>query len=510
MKKIIIADNENIPKLNDWECEKENEYFVYENQVVRAKYEELLGLDEGTILSTFLIIKLHYKNRMEDIVKHINYFLNFYDPDKELFLSILSLKYIIDQNNSITQKAFTKLIMDRVITDSLVEKVKKMADDLYTISIDTDSEGKFKSTPKINNNQARQIVALSFCFRLILPLCLHYSNTNISFVAMRDYIACFDRIYVKIIEKFEENDVKVYNALCRFIKYQVDRTYNADRVIWNQKKQLYGHTKDLYLETVIHEVIIVKSIHKLNYDRSCVAFIHGVVFGYNKNYRSDNYKVKPYEIDGDESSSDSDDYFSHAESLEMSVYRIDESNAMINGVNNKNVLADIDKKFNIEIPRDEFLFYRGNCRLNAITQFLLHSFYSRYFDNAYSIYSINKNDTFKLLIYMKKFLQLKGMVILPQICTARVKGKFKENSIKNSKFIEKFASSSVYDNIISTKFRYVKELNSKEDPIVKKLSTIINSTFIFVDYESEIDGMEYKDVNTDIIIDEFLLFLSII
>ncbi len=511
MKKHEINDNEIIPELNKWECEKGKEYFIYENEVVRARYEEILGLDKGTILSTFLIIKNHYKDRMADVIKHINYFLTFYDTEKELFLAILSIKFIIDQNNSISQKMFKKLIMDRVVTDTLMNNVKRMANDLYTINIDTDAEGKFKSTPKITNDQARQIVALSFCFRLILPLCIHFSNTNVNFVKKKDYIEAFDKIFIEIIEKFEKDDVKVFNSLYRFVKYQVDRTYNADRAIWKQKKQLYGHTKELYLEEVVHEVIIVKSLHKLEYNKSCVSFIHGVIFGYNKNYRHENYKVKPYEIDGDESNSDSDDYFSHAEALEMSVYRIDESNALINDINNKKVMEVIDRKFsNIPISKDEMKFYKKNCKLNAITQFLIHSFFSRYFNSSYSIYTLNKDDTFKLLIYMKKFLELKGMVILPQICTAKVQGKFKDNSIKNSKFIEKFVSSSVYENIISTKFKYIKELNAKEDPIVKKLSTIINSTFIFVDYDSLIDGYEYKDVNTDIIIDEFLLFLSII
>lgn len=498
------------PELANWVCNGEDEYYVYENDTVRAKYEEILGLDQGTILSSFLILKNHFKVRMDDVVKHINYFIKYYDEDKELFLSVLSIKYIIDQSNSISQKAFCNLVMDRVITDSMVNKVKAMANDLYTLNIDTDSEGKFKSTPKITNNQARQIVGMSFCIRMILPLCIHFSNTNSTFIKKKDYIKAFDRIYMRIIEKFEKDDVPFYNSLYRFVKYQVDRAYNANRRTWTQKKQLYGHTKELYLEEVMHEVIIVKSLHKLNYELSCVSFIHGVIFSYNMNYRTENYKVKPYEIDGDESSSDSDEYFSHAEALEMSVYRIDESNSMINDVNNKKVLESIYENFNIDIDDDELLFYMRHCKINAITQFLLHSFYSRFFNDSYSLYTINKEATFRLLIYMKKYLQLKGMSILPQIVTAKVQGKFKENSIKNSKFTEKFASSSIYNNIISTKFKYVMELNSKEDLIIKRLSTIINSSFEFVDYESNVDGMEYKDVNTDIIIDEFLLFLSII
>lgn len=498
------------PELETWICPDENSFYVYENEVVRAKYEEYLDLTPGTILSTFYIKKNHYKKKMPDIVKHINYFLTYYDEEKELFLSTLSVKYIIDQRPQLSQDAFRNMILDRVVTDTLISKIKLMAHNLYKININTDKEGKFKSTPKITNIQAKQLVAISFCLKLIIPLCLHFSNINDSFVEKKDYIPCFDKIYMKIVEKFEKDDIPVFNALCKFVKYRVDRSYSADKGIWNQKKQLYGIVKELYLEELIHDVIFVKSLHKLEYNRSCVSFIDGIIFNYNINFKQENYKSKPFEISSDDNMSDNDDYLSHTEALEMSVYRIDESNAMINNVNSKKVMQSIQERFNIKISKEEFQFYYDNCVINSITQFLLHSFYAPKFKNTYAIYAINRADTIKLIIYMKKFLQLKGMTILPQIVTARVKGKFKENAIKNSKFVEKFKTSSVVQNIINTKFRYIKELNSKDDPIDKKLSTIINSTFELVDYNQDINGLVYSDINIDVIIDEFSLFLSII
>ena len=498
------------PELNNWECPPDEEYFVYENEVVRALYEEKLHLDEGTPLPIFYIRKNHYKDRMPDVVKHINYFLNFYDDNKELFLSTLSVKFIVDQNPKLSQESFINLVMDRIITDTLVLKIKAMAKRLYVININTDREGKYKNTPKITNDQATQLVALSFCFRLTLPLCVHFSNINESFIGKKDYIPCFDRLYMKIVKRFEEDDVQVFNALCKFVKYRVDRYYNANKGIWAQKKQLYGATKEIYQEELIHDVLLVKSLHKLDYTRSCVSFIDGIIHYFNQNNSSENYKSKPFEIGADDTMNDSDDYLSHAEALEMAVYKIDESNAMIDSINNKKVMKKIEDSFCITIPDEEFKFYMDNIKINPIIESMLHSFYSKRFKDTNAIYGLNRAQTIELIIYMKKYLQLRGMVILPQICTAKVKGRFKENSIKNTKFIEKFESSSVYKNVIAPKFKYVSELEDKDHVIVRKLSSIINSTFEFVDYDPSINGFEYVDVNTDIIIDEFLLFLSII
>jgi hypothetical protein len=498
------------PDLFEWKPEEKDIFYVYENSLVRATYEEKFGLKENTLFSTFIIKKNHYKERMTDIVQHLNYFLTFYDVNKELFLSTLSIKFTIEQNPNISQKIFKEMIIKRIITPTLVKKVKLMAERLYYININNDEDGKYKNTPKITNIQAKQLTAISFCIRLILPLCIHYSNINNSFIEKRDYIKCFNKIFLEIIEIFEEDDTKIFNQLCSFVEYRVNKAYNTDLVIWFKKQQLYGITKNLYLEELIHEVIIVKSLYKSEYNKSIVSFIDGIIFSYHCNFRRENFKVKPVEINPEESSSDSDEYFSYAEALEMSVYRIDESNTMISDANINTVIKDIEEKFNINISEEEFLFYYNNIKLNNNIQFLLQLFYSRFFKDSYAVMGLTKKDTIKLIIYMKKYLQLKNMIILPHILTSKIKTKYKENLIKNSEFIHKLYNSSIYKNIIQDKFKYIKELNMKDDIIVKKLSMMINSSFEFIDYDEKINGMNYENINIDQIILEFSLFLSIV
>jgi len=498
-----------IPELNDWIPTDDQTYVVFDNDVVIARYDKYLGLQPDSKLKLYIIEKKHYRDRMESICNMINYFLTYFDEEKELFHSTLSIKFIIDQKTNMSIKAFTKMVMDRVITDSFVRKVKDMTNYLYTINIDSDEEGKYKSTPKITNVQAKLIVAVSFAIRAILPLCVHYSDTNNNFQTKKDYISCFDKIIMKIIKKFEKDDVEIFGAICRFVKYRVDRSYNSDIGICIKKKQLYGITKELYLEEVIHEVILVKSLYKLEYNRSVVSFIDGVIFLYHYNFKIENFKFKPVEIDVNDNN-DEDDHLSHAEAIEMSVYRIDESNAIINEVNTTQVIRDIEKRFNIDISKEEFDFYDENIKISSVTQLFLNSFYSRFFHDSNAIYEINRYATIELLIYMKKYLQYRGMTIIPQLCTAKVRGKYKENVIKNTKFLEKITTSSVWNNIIEKKFTYIKELNQKEDPIIKRLSSFINSTFEFVDFNPSINGLVYEDIDQDLIIEEFSLFLSII
>lgn len=498
-----------IPELDGWVPNDDQTYMVFDNDVVIARYDKYLGLQPDSRLKVYIIDKKHYRDRMNDICNVINYFLTYFDKEKELFHSSLSVKFIIDQKTNMSINAFKKMVLDRIITESFIKKIKTMADHLYTINIDTDEEGKYKSTPKITNVQAKLIVAVSFAIRCILPLCIHYSDTNNNFQNKKDYIPCFDKIIMKIIKKFEKDDVEIFGAICRFVKYRVDRSYNADIGICIKKKQLYGITKELYLEEVIHEVILVKSLYKLEYNRSVVSFIDGVIFLYHYNFKIENFKFKPVEIDMNDNN-DEDEHISHAEAIEMSVYRVDESNALINEVNTAQVIRDIEKRFNIDISQEEFDFYNENVKISSVTQLFLNSFYSRFFHDSNAIYEINRYATIELLIYMKKYLQYRGMIIIPQLCTAKVRGKYKENAIKNSKFIEKITTSSVWNNIIEKSYTYIKELNQKEDPIIKRLSSFVNSTFEFVDFNEAVNGMVYEDVDQDLIIEEFSLFLSII
>lgn len=491
-----------------WQPKEDEIFFTEKDGMIIASYlTKDFGVPEDRQLLQYIIAKKHYKERIPDLLQHINYFVSHYDHEHEYLVSTLSVKNYIDRHPNMTQKAFCKMLLTRVVTPTLVNKVKHMALDLYKLNINTDKDGKYKTTPKISNDHARMIVAVSFCIRLLLPICIHFSNTNATFVNKRDYIDCFDRIFMRVIDRFEKNDIQIWNPICRFVQYRVDRSHTSDMIIWEKKKQLYGTTVELYLNSLIHEVILVKSLHKLAYNRSIVSFIDGIITHSYTHYRYENFKYKPVEIEVEDS--DSDDYMSHAETLEMQTSRVDESNQLINETNTLQVMSDIRKRFQFEVNEEEIDFYFANMKFNSVTQTLLHAFFSKYFNDSNAIRLLDRRSAVELAIYLKKYLMLRGMVVLPQICTARAKGKFKDTCIKNAKFLEKFTTSSVYLHIISEKYRYIHELKLKEDPIVKLLSTLLNSSFELVDPDPEINGRTFENADADLITSELMLFLSI-
>lgn len=504
----MFTDTPETPNLFTWKPKEDEQYFTEKDGMIVASYlSRLYDIPEDRQSLEYIIAKKHYRERIPDLLQHINYFIAHYDREQEYLIATLSVKRYIDKHPHTSQKAFRKMVLRRIITPTMISKVKHMAMDLYQLNINTDKDGKYKTTPKITNDHARMIVAISFCIRLILPLCIHFSNTNTTFVNKRDYIDCFDRIFMGVVDLFEEGDTEIWNPICRFVAYRVERSYTSDMVIWEKKKQLYGTTLELYLESLIHEVILVKSLHKLAYNRSIVSFIDGIITHSYTHYRYENFKYKPVEVEMEDN--DSDEYMSHAETLEMAISRVDEANQLVMETNTDQVMEELSHRFNFPISDEEFQFYFDHMKFNSLTQVFLHTFFSKYFDDTNAVQLLDKTDAVKLVIYLKHFLQMRGMIVLPQIISATVRGKFKDTCIKNVKFMERFTTSAVYTHIIDTKYRYVRELGMKEDPIVKTLSSIINSKFIFVDFDPEIDGAVWDDMDIDIVVSEFMLFLSI-
>lgn len=509
------------PKLHEWVPTEEDEFFIQDGSSVVAKYERIseIGVREET-LCTYLIVLQHFVTRMPDILKHMNYFIKYYDTSNEFLMAYLSLKFIIDTRAKVmTSKSLKSYILNRIMTESFMDNIQKMVDDLYTINIDTDRGGNYRSTPKITNEHAKVILACSFVIRLIMPACIHFSNVCPAVYESVDvkkkktgYINCFITVFMAVIRKFEKRTIPIYGAICKFVEYRVNKRSNSDAPMLEKKKQIHGDNLETYLSSLIHEVLIVKSIYKIDYDQSVVSYFDGIITKNYKQFKSEKFKNKPVELSSEDAQKDNkdDDFLSHAEALEMSIYRIDETNPILTKANSSKVLAQIHRDFNIPISDEEFEFYNENVNLNETAQKLLHMFYSNFFHDSTAINLIPREDIIFLLITLKKFLQMKGMILLPQICTATVRGKFKENTIKNRKFTEKYETSAMFEHELKEKFKYVEQLNPKESPTKKILSTMINSTFVWVDYESEINGKENAEIDIDLIINEYEMFLLLI
>lgn len=509
----LAVDKSTIPDLYEWQPTQEECYYVFDGENVIADYNGRVGnlLDIST-LPIFYIKKSNYKKKLDDIVLYMNYFSRFFDTDRQVFFSIMSVKYYQDTNLDIPRKTFIKKVMTDVVTPSFITKCMMMAKHLYKLNIDAD-DGKYSNTPKITNDQAYMIVSVSFCLKILTPLMLHFIHVNTNFDPKKktEYLKWFDKLFNKVIRKFESMGIPFYTSLCRVVSFRGDKMYKNNKQAFYQKKMLRGDTPELYNDLLIRQLVCVKTLYKLDYRMSCIGFIDGVIHKFNVNYLKENFTSKPYEIDSEESSRDSDDSLSNAEAMEMAMYKRDESTAMVADIHSKVIMENLRKKYAaFNISEEEIDFYYDRFYPNEINNWLFENFFAPQFNDAYAVLNINKRDTVFLIICMKKELQRYGLYHLAQLCTAQVFGRYRENLIKNTRFIDEFTSSAMYREIVSKKYSYLMELGLKDNPILKPLFNMINSIYILVDFDPEIDGYKLEHIDRTALASDFLYFLSMI
>ena len=160
-KEVIQPQELDHPMLRDWVPSKDQIFMEFRDKEVIADFSRIFG-EHFKELETFKIVKKHFIDRMADVVFHINYFVSYYDTDKQYFTALMTIKYLVDSNPGMPQGVFRDYIINRIATDEFVENILNMVSYLYRININTDEEEKYKSTPKITNSDAKSIIALSF------------------------------------------------------------------------------------------------------------------------------------------------------------------------------------------------------------------------------------------------------------------------------------------------------------------------------------------------------------
>ena len=508
--------------LNDWVPEEDD--IIFElcpgANKVRASLDKTgiigdndLFKEKIMLLSTFSIKQKHYMERMVDITKVINYFIKFYDHNDEYLTALISLKYHIDSERCRNVRAYQGLLIHNMVTPSMTEKLKTMIDDLYTINIETEKSSTYKATPKLTNADAKNILLLSYYFRLILPITIHWFNlpTTEGVENGKNYIQTFVCIFLEVTRAISVDTMNVYILIKQLIKHRVEKKFNSDAIIHEKKKEKNGATDASYCNELADEILLVKSLYKIDYSQSVVSYIDGIIRNNYMQYNIENFKFKTVGISAEEFSKDSDEGFSNYEQIENRAFHINAYTSIIERANIENCMRDIKFHFNkIEITTKEFDFYYNFIPyLNGLSKFFITAYFQKYFRECDFIDLINKTEATTLLIILKHYLIMRGFVIIPQILTARMVVE-KDNAIKNRKFNEKFDNCAINNEIISNRYSYISQVVDKGDLLKKYVSTIINSTFTYIDYDDPfIHGEVVKDLNQDLVIHEFESFLQI-
>ena len=191
----------------------------------------------------------------------------------------------------------------------------------------------------------------------------------------------------------------------------------------------------------------------------------------------------------------------------MNSTKMDESSVILSDINIKKTIDRIVKSMHIKIDKEEIEYYKENVKITKFQTQLVFYYYAKYFNGYRDLLMLNRMQYLTLLVVLKKRLQAQNYVFLPQILTSNIESKLNSRTIRNDKFLTKIKTSSIYQTLIEDKYSTLEDAG-KDDLILNILSTLINTTFTFVDYEHpEVLGQAIE-VNQDMISEEFLNYLN--
>lgn len=256
--------------ITEFKNKKADRVFKATQKAIVIQFDEIFNNDSLKELNTFATHKKRAYDHKKDIIElHLNYFTKYYDPDKELILAYLKIKFMMDQKSNYSKKAFIQDLYDYILSDTMVEKMEQMTEDNYMINLETRLENTDKRhnvSLQFTNEHGKILMNMSTIMKFMIPLITHYIYVNNVSNIDKFILKCFDNI----ASYFEKDGIDIYNKLYETATSHINQTRHSDKGHW-RRVEIEG--KDpLDQIDLIMDKLYVGIINKYVYDKNVVFY----------------------------------------------------------------------------------------------------------------------------------------------------------------------------------------------------------------------------------------------
>lgn len=505
--------------------ESEGIYRLNIKKCLPNSYDELVSKSNNIIktLETFIVKRKAYKNQKDLICTYIDYFIEFYDTDKELPAVYLVIKNKLDNEANVpTLVEFIKLMDREVFRKTRLKKlVYQFVDDFYDLDITVDEKSgrRFISSDDFTNNDGKKIFAISTFIKFLIPVIDHYTNMSSVIYSSdeRDLnsIEILKEIFYTVanykfpasetIPEDAEDGIALMTKLYKYTASNVIKHAHDNSRLWEHQGGLRSVTVNNKLDETIAVNLIKDTLFKLKFGAN------GTIIGYIKSSINSHlvsticqytYGYNPIRLDLSNDVDNSEEG-SAMDMLEQSLAKIDETIIVKTDKIISDFINGMIHKYNI--PEDEIQFY--TTELSDPSEFhnkLLNYYYAKSFLSFTELKNMSNEQRSILLIVAKRQLTARGFRELPHLLSSKTKGKTTNRILRNMKFIQKLQESELYNNIVNKKYSVI---TSGASEILKMISFVLNNDYVYVEYNSDLNGQDII-FNEDIISDELLMFID--
>lgn len=450
----------------------------------------------GKGLDTFIIsTKKCYNSALmrEHLCRYNNYFLRFYDMDKEYITILSNIKYLIDYVPEYKQEMFIYDIVRYILSPSMIEKTRLMTEDNYSLSLNY----KNNTNPSLQytDEHAKLLMQMSILMNLAIPLLTHFA-----------YVKKIQDIDQFLLEVFDNilhiSNVDIYNKFYDTSTTNIGKNEKANPIIW-AKQAIRGKDVITHSKSSI-ENIILNIMPKYVFNQNVVSMNYASISN-NTGFQITDIQYEFSYVPLSSSKRDEDNT-SEFDKFESTLVKQNEAKYLQVKVNCHETMQIIENMFG-PFDQKEIDFYRSQIKgINEFQKQLVFNLFYKYFGDSVSINAIdNKNDYIKLVIVAKRMLLNNGMVMLPYIISGKLEKMIGRKSVNKKEQVQ-VESSDNYKLVVD---KYKNDKISKKR-VLSVIATIISSDFSIIDYHNpDINGKKI-DIIPDIIIEEVLMYILMI
>jgi len=494
-----------IPFVDKWEPNPNQILFTHSKNIIMAPLTKLFKVEDDKYSKINLFMINTKKSYNSDALRqhcclYLNYFCEYFDTDKEYYMNLAQLKFMIDcypeynYNNLITD-------IDRyILQDSIFSKVKAMVEYNYNLELSYKSA----NNPQLQytNDHGKIMMQISILMNLLIPLITHFAYMrNIS--AINDFLL---DIYDHVLYAPAFKGVDIYSKIYETAISNVTRNEKNNAGIW-VKQDIRGK------DTVTHSMdavtnIVINIMPKYIFEQNMISLDYSSIQRSNKfqitdiSYEYSYISLSSSKRDGEDSASEFDRY-------EANLTKADESLYLQSRINCQYTIQTIEHQWG-PFDDEEIDFYIKELTaddtetINGFQKQLIFNLFYKYFGDTVSINAINIRDYIKLMLAAKRMLQNSKMAYLPYIISSKV------NKIVSRKALNKKEQLEMQQSQFFPKIQEKYQNDKVESQILGTIATLITSNFSIIDFHNkELHGKQIQ-VESRFIIEEALLYILLI
>lgn len=498
------SNQEMIPYVDQWSPSQSDIIFTHSKNIIMAPLSNYFRLDPGNNKVDYFMVNPKKSYNSDDLRSHnchyLNYFEKYFDPEKEYFTNLAQIKFFIDSFPEYHMENFVYDINRYILQENIFKKTSAMVEHNYKLSLSYKSA----NNPQLQytDEHAKILMNMSILMNLCIPLITHFAYMK----RISDIDEFLLDIYDYILNAAPFAHVNIYMKIYETSISNVSKNEKNNAIIW-AKQDIRG--KDV----VTHSMgavrnIILNIMPKYAFNQNMVSLNYTSIQKSNKFQVTDiayEYSYIPLSSskrDGEDSASEMDKY-------EQNLTKQNEALYLQSKYNHRVTVDKIVAQWG-PIDDNEVEFFMNQLKnenreiINGFQKQLIFNLFYKYFGDIVSINAINVIDYVKLMLVAKKMLKNNMMVYLPYIISSKVE-KIVARKTLNKKELIKMEQSQYYP-LVKDKYKNDKILKQ----ILGTIATIITSSFKIIDYnDPNLHGKPIL-IESDIIIEEALLYILLI